>query len=307
MQNRLKEFFGFTKKELNGLLVFCMLLMLVLLAPVIASWFRQPESYHYDQFKKEIAAFKASEHAEKERYSNRKGYPAFREAFEKENSSPVYFRFDPNNLPESSWQKLGLSKGQIRVIKNYEAKGGKFRRKEDLKKIWSIGEDDYQKLGPYIVIPQQEQSAFYKKNSYRSQTRLKSLPVIVELNSADSAALETVRGIGPVLASRIIKYRNRLGGFYSKEQLHEVYGIDSARYTSLESQLDVNRALVQKLNLNTATFEELRRHPYLSYKQMNAIIQYRKQHGPYSDAGDLRKIAILDEEILRKIAPYLVF
>lgn len=302
MQNSLKKFFSFTKKELNGLLVFCLLLMLVLTVPMVASWFQPPEVYHHEQFKKEIAQFRASER------SGAPGYSKIREVVEGEVSSPVYFRFDPNNLPEASWQKLGLSVRQIRVIKNYEAKGGKFWKKEDLKRIYSISEDDYRRLEPYIDIPGKEfdKGAFYRKNE-RNFSSPGHFTVMVELNSADSALLETIKGVGPVLASRIMKYRERLGGFYRKEQLAEVYGIDSVRYSSIEGQVEVNASSVVKLNVNTASFDDLKRHPYLTYKQMNAIIQYRKQHGPYTGIQDLQKIAILNDEILRKIAPYLIF
>ncbi len=222
--------------------------------------------------------------------------------------APAYFRFNPNQLPEADWQKLGLSKKQIKVIKNYEAKGGKFWKKEDLKRIYSIDAALYSKLEPYISIPE-EYPAYGRTIEGRGgvQRHSQNAVVVVELNSADSATLQTVRGIGPVLASRIVRYRDRLGGFCRKEQLREVYGIDSARYSSLEGQIIVNPGPVRKLNFNTATFDDIKGYPYLSYKQMNAIIQYRKQHGPYSGINDLKKIAILNEEILRKIAPYLIF
>ena len=130
---------------------------------------------------------------------------------------------------------------------------------------------------------------------------------MVELNSADSAALETVNGIGPAFASRIIKYRSRLGGFNSKEQLREVYGIDSAKYQALQSQVNVDAGSIQKININTAQFGDLKKNPYLSFKQMNALIQYRKQHGNYSSVADLRKVLILNDEVLARLAPYLSF
>lgn len=298
----LTEFFSFTRKELNGLLVFCMLLLIVLLVPLAASWFPSQETYDFSRFKKEIAEFRASE-IKRSAHNYHKHY-VDAEAFAK---TPVYFRFNPNQLPETDWQKLGLSKNQIKVIKNYEAKGGKFWKKEDLKRIYSIDAALYSKLEPYISIPE-ERPAYIRtiEEGGRVLRHLKNT-VVVDLNSADSATLQTIRGIGPVLASRIVKYRDRLGGFCSKEQIREVYGIDSVRYNSLEGQIIVNPGPVRKLNFNTATFEDIKGYPYLSYKQMNAIIKYRKQHGPYNGIDDLKKIAILNEEILRKIAPYLIF
>jgi competence ComEA-like helix-hairpin-helix protein len=83
--------------------------------------------------------------------------------------------------------------------------------------------------------------------------------------------------------------------------------MDSIKYDQLKDQIQVNTELVRRLNINTFTFEEIRHHPYLTYKQMNAIIQYRTQHGLYKSIDDLRKIAILNEEIIRKIEPYFSF
>jgi competence protein ComEA len=106
---------------------------------------------------------------------------------------------------------------------------------------------------------------------------------------------------------RIIDYRNRLGGFLDKEQLKEIYGIDTLKYAEIKNEISVNPAQITKIKINEVNFEGLRRFPYLTNKQTNAVIQYRKQHGDYRSVNDMRNIAILDEGILRKIAPYLAF
>jgi DNA uptake protein ComE-like DNA-binding protein len=129
----------------------------------------------------------------------------------------------------------------------------------------------------------------------------------VELNTADSAALTRVHGIGPSFARRIVLYRKKLGGFISKEQLKEVYGLDVEKYAGLSDEVKVDASRVSKISINTIDFEQLRHFPYLSYKQANAIIQYRAQHGNYNSSNDMRAIAILNDEILLKIAPYITF
>jgi competence protein ComEA len=98
-----------------------------------------------------------------------------------------------------------------------------------------------------------------------------------------------------------------LGGFHKAEQLMEVFGIDSAKYASLIAQIRLNETVVRKININTAEFDDLKQHPYLSYKQISAIIQYRKQHGNYSSFADLKKVVILPAETVDKLAPYLSF
>ena len=129
----------------------------------------------------------------------------------------------------------------------------------------------------------------------------------IELNTADSARLTTVRGIGGSFAIRIIRYRNRIGGFHNKEQLKEVYGLDSAKYAEIKDQLTVDPSAVIKVNINTISFASLRQSPYLSYKQASAIIEYRTQHGNYNSIDDVASVAIITPDVLHKIEPYIKF
>jgi competence ComEA-like helix-hairpin-helix protein len=207
----------------------------------------------------------------------------------------AYFKFNPNNLSAEKWQELGLTESQANIIRNYIAKGGKFNKPEDLKKIYSITADDYKRLAPYIDIP------------VTSGYTEKAGNAVVELNTADSAKLTTVQGIGPAFATRIIYYRERLGGFISKEQLKEVYGLDEIKFKEVKDHIKVNPSRIRKININTITFDKLRLMPYLNYKQVNALIEYRKQHGNYNSMSNLKDIAIIDDQILRKIEPYLIF
>lgn len=126
-----------------------------------------------------------------------------------------------------------------------------------------------------------------------------------DLNSADSTDLVQLYNIGPTFARRIIRYREKLGGFVEKEQLWEVYGMDSARYNDIAPHLTVGDTLVQKLDLNSATIEQLKRHPYLDYYQAKAIVQLRDKAGNYRSIEELQKIPIIDNETFEKIAPYL--
>lgn len=129
--------------------------------------------------------------------------------------------------------------------------------------------------------------------------------LMIELNLADSLDLDQLPGIGPVLASRIVRYRDRLGGFHRTDQLLEVYGIDSARYEGLCPYVRIDSTRVHKIALNTAGYDELRRHPYIGARLANAIVQYRRQHGPYQSLSDLLQIVLIDERIFRNIVPYL--
>ncbi|MFM6953739.1 MAG: helix-hairpin-helix domain-containing protein [Sphingobacteriaceae bacterium] len=285
----LRQYFGFSQKELNGVLVLIFLLLLVWLLPCFLN--DRPTRFDIDKAKKEIAQFERTVVPDKV-YSYRevKLKPGSRE-------ESVYADFDPNGLSVDRWKQLGLSEKQIAVIKHFEARGGHFYKKEDVQKMYVISPKTYASLEPFIKIA----PIVRVKNTF-----VKSPKVRIELNTADSLALEQVSGIGPAFASRILKYRERLGGFYSLEQLKEVYGVDSAHFVQWMPQLQLNTGLLRKININTASFEEFKRHPYLSYKQINALLQYRKQHGAYATLADLKNIPLFTDEILRKLAPYLI-
>ena len=288
MKSHLKNYLSVTKKEWNGMVVLVILIALVLLLPYAYQFIHKDNTkINETDFNKAVAILSK---AQTDSLTSKT-------ASDEKLSNPVLFDFNPNNLSADQWKQLGLSEHQIKIIKNYESKGGHFYRNTDLKKIYGITPGDYKRLEPYIDIPQKE--------AYTS-TKLKPGST-VEINTADSTKLTEVRGIGPSFAMRIIRYRDRLGGFYQKEQLKDVYGVDSAKYAEISNQLTINPAVVTKLKINSISFESLRQFPYLTYKQVNAVIQYRVQHGNYTSVNDMENIAIITPEILHKIEPYLSF
>ena len=133
----------------------------------------------------------------------------------------------------------------------------------------------------------------------------KKKTLVFELNKADSLDLVQLYNIGPTIARRILKYRTMLGGFFCKEQLHEVFGIDSTRYADIAPHLTVNPALITPLDINTATLDQLKRHPYLDYYQARAIIRMREERGSFNQVSDILNIPIIDNETYKRIEPYL--
>ncbi|MGI4021492.1 MAG: helix-hairpin-helix domain-containing protein [Janthinobacterium lividum] len=305
MHSSIKNYFAITKKEWNGMLVLAALMILILVAPDVYQSLVIPQKIDFSRIK-EAQRILNEAIEERPTYENNNLDHANRAdaSFGTKKLKPEYFSFNPNNLSDGLWKKLGLSERQIKVIKNYEAKGGKFYKKEDLQKIYSITSQDYARLEQYINIPEKKFSNNYPStsSSYRSKPM-----VMVEINHADSAQLTAISGIGPAFANRILKYRNRLGGFYRKTQLLEVYGLDSAKYEEIEKQVVVDAAEIVKINTNTCDFDELKRNPYLNFKQMNAIIQYRKQHGNYKSISDLKNVAILSDDVIYKMEPYFSY
>lgn len=128
-----------------------------------------------------------------------------------------------------------------------------------------------------------------------------------ELNSADTLDLQQLRGIGPCFARRIVNYRTALGGFVSKTQLQEVYGLPPETYRSIAPYLTLDASQVKKLNPNTATLNELKRHPYIDYYQARAIVDYRKNGHTYHNASDLLLVHLMTDSIVQRLTPYLIF
>lgn len=304
MKNWLNKYFGFTKREYNGLLfLMAILLLLAVLPQVYRVLFAKQEPLD----KTELVAIQrlqlASSGEPESRFSSN-----YRYAKEERNVKSALFRFDPNLIDASQWQRLGLSPKQAQSIVNYRNKGGRFYKVEDLQKMYVISPEMYERLKPYVTIEGSATNGFENRRPFEKST----LPpkkdlVVIELNGADTLQLDEVRGIGATFAKRIIKYREKLGGFYKKEQLLEVFGLDSVKFEEIKAQVRVDASQLKKININTAVFEELKNHPYLKYKQINAIIQYRKQHGNYKDVEDLKKVAILTPQNIQNLAPYLTF
>ena len=153
-------------------------------------------------------------------------------------------------------------------------------------------------------IKQQAKSTNFPPPTPHKKTYSKPKQQLIEINMADTADFEKLPQIGPFFAKRIHKYRNLLGGFYSKNQLREVYGMDSARFTQFENFILIDTSLIIKKNINSIKEEELRKHPYISYKLASVICNYRHQHGHFKSIGDLKNIHLIDSNKFCKIVPY---
>ncbi len=216
------------------------------------------------------------------------------------------FVFDPNTISAGEAMKLGFSGKMAKTLVNYRSKGGKFYKPEDLQKLYGMTPVLYRALEPYILIANTKP---YKKDSLpgpyaKPSTARKNYQV--ELNGADSLSIVMLKGIGPSLTRRIIKYRSMLGGFYSVEQLKEVYGMPDSTIGQVAGHITVDASLITKLLVNQAGFNELRRHPYLTFQSTQALINYRTKHGRLSEES-LRTIGVFDEAQLRRLLPYLDF
>lgn len=291
----LQDYFYFNKGERRGIFV-----LLAILVGLLAVYFLMPKYFSHksvdtNSFKLEIEKFEADIAAD----TNQAPINDHRSA-EKIN----LFAFDPNTCTFEDLIQLGFTEKQALTLINYRKSGATFTSKSELKKIYGISKELYSKLEPFIEIKKSEKSESAVNNNSLPKTKTNTL---IEINEADSLLLLNVKGIGPTYAKRIIKYRNKLGGFNSVTQLLEVYGIDSNRYSQIAPQLQVNSTLIKKISINNCTDKELGNHPYLNYKTAAIILNYRKQHGNFKSHEDLKNINALNSEQLNKILPYLSY
>ncbi len=212
------------------------------------------------------------------------------------------FLFDPNSISAEDWRKLGLPEKTIRTILNYRNKGGKFRVKEDLKKIYGIRPEHYEILEAYIRIsteyPKKEEKPFSAEKAFRRYE-------VVNINMADTSAFIALPGIGSKLAQRIISFREKLGGFYSLEQVREVYGLADSVYQKIKQYLELGSTDLRRININDATEAELKDHPYIRFVLAKPIIAYRDSHGKFRTVEEIRNILAVTEEAFIKMKPYL--
>jgi DNA uptake protein ComE-like DNA-binding protein len=195
------------------------------------------------------------------------------------------FFFNPNLASEKELQEIGLPEKIIQNIIKYRNAGGKFYSKESLKKIYSMNDSIYQRIEPYILIDNNNTS---KNNTQNFSTKTNYKPTkskpYAELNSADSLELENLSGIGKTLSIRIIKYRNRLGGFYSVHQLKEVYGLNDSLFNFIlkNNELKADTTLIHKINIKTADFKTMIRHPYFTKEMVVKILHLQKNKTNFS-------------------------
>ena len=217
--------------------------------------------------------------------------------------NPEYFPFDPNTATESDFLKLGLSGRSIKSILNYREKGGTFRKKEDLAKIYTLDEADYARLEPYITIAATSNTW---PNTYTNKSYPAPSKEPLDMNRADAQAWMALPLIGERRAQQIIAFREKLGGFSSIEQLAEMYNMPDSVYQRIRPQLKLETTTIRKINLNSVSLEALDAHPYISRKQAELIIAYRTQHGNFANTEEVLKIkAFTDKDWWNKALPYL--
>ena len=218
--------------------------------------------------------------------------------------------FDPNTVDSSTLVHLGFKPWQAKNMVKYRAAGGKYRKPEDLKKLYGMTDSMYQALTPYIYIAREEVDSVAVDS-----LRKDSLPrweeenkdTILNLRTADTVELKMIHGIGSYRARQIVRYREQLGGFVSVEQVLEAKGMENVDADSLLAHFWIDSVKIEAMNVNSVGVQRLSRHPYLRFEQAQAIYELRRKKIRLDSIQQLQQIECISAETLEKIAPYLNF
>jgi len=294
------EFFSFTKKERNGIIVLIFIcIMIVVFRSFLLKHSEQEINTENAEFLADLERF---EQSLKLKEIDKKQNFVAKNNIEEWTTPENPFLFDPNLVDKDDFRKLGFTDKQISTILNYREKGGRFSDKIDLLKIYGITKNQYDFLEPYIQIAQVENKFNYQKKEFEKIKKI----TLIEINSASESDLTQLNGVGESYAKRICKYREILGGFYSKEQLLEVYGMDTTRYNQFVHQFFIDTSIVVKNDLNTITYNDLIKRQYLNKYQVQAILKYRELKGHYNQLDELIENNLVPESVYNKIKPYLI-
>jgi competence ComEA-like helix-hairpin-helix protein len=157
-----------------------------------------------------------------------------------------------------------------------------------------------------IAVSEKKQDKPQFEEFTETPTAKKYNKPLTDINTADTAAFIALPGIGSKLASRLVLFREKLGGFYSINQVAETFGLPDSTYQLIKPLLTINNKYpIKQININTATIDHLKAHPYIKYPLANAIVQYRSQHGQFTQLEQLKNIVLMTPEMYDKIAVYL--
>lgn len=313
----LKEFFYMNRADRRTFICLCSLALVAIIFFGAVSL--TDDTSNKIEEKKEAATAKGESHER----ADRQGY-----AMEETNKGSKLFYFDPNTADSTQLLQLGLRPWQVRNIYKYRARGGVYQCKEDFAYVYGLTVKDYKRLEPYIRIGadylpasslaevRNRKRRYEHNNRYASDNgenapngeRKAYTPKIrigehIEINSADTTELMKIPGIGSYYSRQIVRYRNQLGGFVSKEQLLEIEGFpeDAVKYISIDE------SSIRRLRINQLTLSQLKRHPYLNYYQARAISDYRRLRGNIHSISELKLMKEFSNHDIERIGPYIEY
>jgi DNA uptake protein ComE-like DNA-binding protein len=288
-------YFNLSRKEANGFIILSFLIPVFIFLPWMVRFYSSSDATISSQDQKvlnQLLAQIKDEHAAI--------HPTPSQSKKTSNTTLIIKSFDPNINTADEMKAAGIPGFIADRIVKFRSKGGVFKKKEDLKKIYGVSSSFYDQLSPHISIENNTNPISEYKMKGKQEIRS------FNLNTGDSLTLVALKGIGPTLSARILKYRHALGGFISLNQLSEIYGLDSTALEELKKFSFIEKEFIpRKVDLNTSDKKHLQQHPYIGKKITEFIFRYREQHGDFSSPEELTNIKSISSETYRKMLPYL--
>ncbi len=257
---RCKSFFGISKKEAQGFIILQVILGFVLIVPFFTDFIFPTKDINKSESNVSLDSLVKLFEAQSELITA-KNEPLHIPSLKLPRS------FDPNIASKEIFLSTGLKPKLAERIIKFREKGGKFFDKEDLLKIYGLDKNEFEKMVPFLTF----------QPTFKPKLMEKKEPDVFDINKADSASLEKLDGIGPALAIRILKYKNALGGFVSKDQYSEIYGLNDNALAQLNRYTFIGKAFEpEKINLYSAEFKIIAGHPYLGYQAAKCISKLKK-------------------------------
>ena len=282
--------FVISKRSKRGLLVLILASLGLIFFPRVYMFFQKEEAFVINSEK--IAEFERTHKKfEKRNYSN---YYSKKKKYKAPDS-----KFNPNTYTLSDWMNLGLSEKQSVVVLKFTSRG--IYSEEDLKRIFVIPDVLFELIRDSVVYPERFQNS-PNQESFKKQAKQITL---INLNTADTTEFMKIYGIGAFYAKQIIRYREKLGGYFTKEQLFEVWKMTTEAYDKIKDHVFISEKDVKRININSVTIEELKVHPYLKWNQANSIIKMRIQRNGFKNIEEIKESVLIDSETYEKLFPYL--
>ncbi len=300
----IKNFLTFSRGERNGIMFLIFIIIVLIFAPFLYRSYITPIPSDSSLFNAKADSFFSSLKLKPDESIAANTNPIEREEV-KQPKEIAYFFFDPNNVQVEDMVHLGLSVKQALVVQKYRDRGGIFRSPTEFAKVYVIDSILFHKLKPWIKINDSALKV-QQQNKYDSTKKNEQVSISVELNTTDTLELIKIKGIGRAFARRIIAYRCLLGGYANIHQLSEVYGIKPELIKEISHFITIDSSRIKTINLNLVTYEELKRHPYLTEYQAKAIIYYRSKVGTLRNVRELVDNKILPNDKFLSLKKYLV-
>lgn len=291
-----KSHFWYNKSQRNGIFFLIILIVLLQLVYVNLSFFKEDASPENSIVIKEL----------QEKIDSLK-------LVEIENRKPKTYPFNPNFITDFKGYQLGMSVQEIDRLHNFRKQNKYVNSPEEFQNVTKVSDSLLSKISPYFKFPdwvlKKNRKQKNKLTTFKNQNEIKTALLTIstnDINKATKEDFETIEGVGEVIANRIIKYRNKLQGFSYENQLFEVWGLPSETVKNiLESFKIVEKPIIKKINVNTATFKEVLKNPYINYELCRQIFDYRDEVAELQNISELRNIKDFPLDKYNRIVLYL--